>query len=149
MQYSEKSFGISQLAMLTGLTDRTIRNYLSAGILQGEKVDGVWHFSPEQVELFTAHPAVRPSILAKNNSLVYDFLLDGRKAQPEVCMILDIPGGDREGIASFFCTRINERPYKNMHFTFDAVGAVPRVILKGEAAAVLSLIQEFREATEL
>lgn len=37
----EKYYVINELVMFTGLTDRTIRNYLSSGILRGEKVDGV------------------------------------------------------------------------------------------------------------
>lgn len=61
----EKYYVINELVMFTGLTDRTIRNYLSSGILQGEKVDGMWRFTSDQVEEFVKHPAVRPSILAK------------------------------------------------------------------------------------
>ena len=70
---------INHLVLSTGLTDRTIRNYISNGILQGEKINGLWHFTPEQVEAFICHPAVRPSILAKQNSAIYDFLLDDKK----------------------------------------------------------------------
>ncbi len=53
---------ISHLLRITGLSDRTIRNYISSGILQGEKINWLWHFTPEQVERFICHPAVRPSI---------------------------------------------------------------------------------------
>ena len=48
----EKYYVINELVMFTGLTDRTIRNYLSSGILQGEKVDGMWRFTSDQVEEF-------------------------------------------------------------------------------------------------
>ena len=88
----EKYYVINELVMFTGLTDRTIRNYLSSGILQGEKVDGMWRFTSDQVEEFVKHPAVRPSILAKKNGLVYDFLADDQKKTQEVCVILDILG---------------------------------------------------------
>ena len=87
MENTGNYFLINHLVMLTGLTDRTIRNYISSGILQGEKINGLWHFTPEQVECFIAHPAVRPSILAKHNAVVYDFLLDGKKDTCETCMI--------------------------------------------------------------
>ena len=59
MEGSGKYYLISHLVLLTGLTDRTIRKYISSGILQGEKIDGLWHFTPEQVEGFVRHPAVR------------------------------------------------------------------------------------------
>ena len=91
MEGSGKYYLISHLVLLTGLTDRTIRKYISSGILQGEKIDGLWHFTPEQVEGFVRHPAVRPSILAKHHAAVYDFLLDDQKNDDEICVVLDCP----------------------------------------------------------
>lgn len=73
MENTADYYVINQVVMFTGLTDRTIRNYISSGILQGEKINGVWCFTPEQVEAFISHPSVRPSILAKNNGLVNDY----------------------------------------------------------------------------
>ena len=32
---------IAHIVQFTGLTDRTIRNYISNGILQGEKINGI------------------------------------------------------------------------------------------------------------
>lgn len=134
---------ISHLVLATGLTDRTIRNYIASGILKGEKIDGLWHFTPEQVEAFVRHPAVRPSILAKCNGLVYDFLLNDHKKEPEACIILDIPNADRKTLAEFFCCRISEGNYRNLRFSFDGVGKTPRVILKGDAGEVLALVQTY------
>lgn len=134
---------ISHLVLATGLTDRTIRNYIASGILKGEKIDGLWHFTPEQVEAFVRHPAVRPSILAKSNGLVYDFLLNDRKKEPEACMILDIPNADRKTLAEFFCCRISEGNYRNLRFSFDGVGKTPCVVLKGDAGEVLALVQTY------
>ena len=70
---------IRHLVLLTGLTNRTIRKYISSGILQGERINGLWHFTPEQMESFIRHTAVHPRILAKHHAAVYDFLLDDRK----------------------------------------------------------------------
>lgn len=140
---TENDYGISQLAMFTGLTDRTIRNYISTGILQGEKINGVWKFTPEQVDAFVRHPAVRPSILAKNNSLVYDFLLEDKKKKQEMCLILDIPKGEKRAVAEFFCHAITNDGYRDIKFTFDGVNEMARVILKGDATEVLRLVNEF------
>ena len=134
---------ISHLVLVTGLSDRTIRNYIASGILQGEKIDGLWHFTPEQVEAFIRHPAVRPSILAKKNSLVYDFLLNDRRKEPEACVILDLPVADRKTLAEFFCYRISEGNFRNIRFSFDGVGKTPRVILKGDAREVLTLVNAY------
>lgn len=143
MEGTGEYYLINHLVLFTGLTDRTIRNYIASGILQGEKINGLWHFTPEQVEHFIRHPTVRPSILAKNNALVYDFLLNTKKTVQEACMILDLPGMDEKEVAEFFCYRISNDGYRNIRFSFDGVEAVPRVILKGETAEVLRLVNAF------
>ena len=140
---------ISHLVLITGLSDRTIRNYISKGLLLGEMINGMWHFTPEQVDEFVRHPAVRPSILAKNNSLVYDFLLEDKKQKQEICMILDIPHSDRKKIAEFFCYRITNDGYHNIRFSFDGVMDMARVILKGDATEVLRLVNEYNATGEI
>lgn len=144
MQETGNYYVINHLVMFTGLTDRTIRNYIASGILQGEKINGLWHFTPEQVDSFVRHPVVRPSILAKNHSLVYDFLLEDEKKKQEVCMILDIPHADKEAVAEFFCYSISNGAYHNVQFSFDGVMETARVILKGEATEVLQLVNAYQ-----
>ena len=138
-------FLINHLVLFTGLTDRTIRNYISSGILQGEKINGLWHFTPEQVEAFVRHPAVRPSILAKQNAVVYDFLSEEHKEACEVCMILDFPGKDKAELAEYFGYRISNEDFQNIQFSFDGVKKTARVILKGAAGEVLSLVNGYMQ----
>ena len=145
MEHTGNYFLINHLVLLTGLTDRTIRSYISSGVLQGEKINGLWHFTDEQVENFIRHPAVRPSILAKQNALVYDFLLDTKKSGCETCMILDLPGKNRKEVAEYFAYRINNEDFHNIHFAFDGVPSVPRIILKGATAEVLRLVNGFMQ----
>lgn len=145
MENTEKYYLIHHLVLSTGLTDRTIRNYISSGILQGEKINGLWHFTPEQAERFICHPAVRPSILAKQHSAVYDFLLENKKDTCEACMILDFPGRSKKEIAEYFCYRISNEDFQQIHFSFDGVAKVPRVILKGDTADVLRLVNGFMQ----
>ena len=63
-------YTIGHIVQFTGLTDRTIRSYIAGGILQGEKINGIWHFTPEQVDAFLRHSAVRPSIILLNYLLL-------------------------------------------------------------------------------
>lgn len=145
MEGTGKYYLISHLVLATGLSDRTIRNYISSGILQGEKINGLWHFTPEQVESFISHPTVRPSILAKQHSAVYDFLLNNRKDKCEACMILDIPDENRKEIAEYFCYRICNEGFQNIRFSFDGVGNVSRIILNGDTAEVLQLVNGYMQ----
>ena len=145
MENTGNYYLIRHLVIFTGLSDRTIRNYISAGLLQGEKINGLWHFTPEQVQCFICHPAVRPSILAKQNSASYDFLLDNKKNTCESCLILDLPGKNKKEIAEYFCYQISNEGYDNIHFSFDGVPSVPRIILKGDTTQVLRLVNGYMQ----
>ncbi len=136
-------YTINHVVLFTGLTDRTIRNYISSGLLKGEKINGLWHFTPEQVDTFVRHPAVWPSIQAKKNSLVYDFLLDTKKKIQEVCIILDLPEADPKATAEYFCDTISNGKAEQIQFSFDSVQGVPRIILRGNTAQVLSLVSGY------
>ena len=149
MENSGNYYLINHLVLITGLSDRTIRNYLSSGILQDEKINGLWHFTPEQVECFICHPAVRPSILAKHHSAVYDFLLDNKKSACETCIIMDLPGKDKKEIAEYFCYRISNEDYHSVYFSFDGVANVPRIILKGDTTEVLRLVNGYAQKQSL
>lgn len=136
---------ISHLRLITGLTDRTLRNYLASGLLHGEKINGLWHFSPEEVESFLSHPAVCPSIIAKNHGLVYDFLGDQYKKASETCMILDLPGADRKAVAEFFCYTISQGDFHRFNFSLDTHNSICRIILKGQLNEVMQLVNAFTD----
>lgn len=137
-------YTISHIALATGLTDRTLRSYIAMGILEGEKINGLWHFSDEQVEAFLRHPKVRPSVQAKKNGIVYDFLAENKHREEECCMILDLPAADPKATAEFFCYAISNDGYTNIRFSFDSVSCTPRVILQGRTEDVLQLVQDYR-----
>ena len=140
-------YSISDAVSITGLSDRTIRHYLSHSTLCGEKANGAWRFTAEQLGHFMNDPNVLPGIRAKKNALVYDFLADSRRREQEMCLMVDLPGEDSQTVASFFCETINTVGYESIHFSFDSLGGQPpRVILKGEPQEVLNLMQLFYEA---
>jgi hypothetical protein len=137
-------YTLGHLIMFTGLTDRTLRNYIKLGLLEGEKINGLWHFTPEQVERFITNEAVRPSILAKNNALIYDFILDRKKNVPECVIVLDITDRDRKAVSEFFCYNITNNGYHHIKFSMDAPnGEYPRVILKGHTDQVMKLVNAY------
>ena len=147
MQHHETGhyYTLGHLTQFTGLTDRTLRSYLSSGILEGEKINGICHFTDAQLDAFLRHPAVRPSIRSKNNAIVYDFMLDTKKPEPRVCIILDLPDSDRETISRFFCDAIRYGSYRDLRFSFDGIES-PRVILSGPAEQILNLVNSYNSA---
>lgn len=138
-------YTLGHLTQITGLTDRTLRTHLSNGILEGEKINGVWHFTPEQLAAFLHHPFVRPSILAKNNAIVSDFLQALAQTEDRACIILDLPGCDRAATAAFFCDAICAGDFRDLRFAFDGIDT-PRVILSGPADQILTLVNSYKNS---
>ena len=138
-------YTIHHVMLFTGLSERSIRGYIAAGFLRGEKINGLWHFTPEQVEGFTMHPSVRPSIVSKNKSIIYDFIIEDKKTEEMCCIVLDIPSGNRKKICEFFCYEINNGNYNiGFRFALDAPrGKNIRIILKGRTDEVLSLVNAY------
>ena len=147
--YNERNYTLSDLKIFTGLTDRTLRNYLAMGILLGEKLNGIWHFSAKQVNEFMAHPSVRPSIVAKNNALVYDFLLKKEDTENRCCMVLDLPRKMRKIAIKYFCEKINQGEFQNMQFSLDSpMGKPTRIILKGKTQQIIRLVNGYYDMQE-
>ena len=83
----KKYYTLEQVAAMTELSERTVRNYLRLGVLHGEKVDGAWRFSEEAFEAFLEQDMVRQSLNAKTLGIIHDFLLQTEKPSPAVCAV--------------------------------------------------------------
>lgn len=138
----EKQYTINEVAVMSGLTTRTLRNYIKMGILKGELADGVWKFSEEDIEEFFKNPYVKPSIQAKNKAIVFDFLAQNEKRINEICTILDVcvEKHEAEEIAAFFCEEVSKRTTGNLKFSFERNGSHARVILKGYEDVVMEVL---------
>jgi len=140
-----KYYSINEVAMMTGLSTRTIRNYIKMNLLDGEKIEGVWQFTEENFQSFVENPNVKPSIQAKSNAIVYDFMLDNHKKENEICMIVDFTEeeDDAEEISSFFCEQINNNYVGGLKFAFHKNGENYRVILKGYTEVVMKIMNDY------
>lgn len=138
-------YTINDIATMTGLTTRTVRNYMKLGLLEGEKADGIWQFSIEAVSAFMADKNVQPSIQAKKNGVVFDFLADNYKKVNEICTILDFPVSQEEAmeISDFFCRETCRENVGNMKFSFDYNNGFARVILKGTEDFVSEVMKKY------
>ena len=57
-------------------------------------------------------------------------------------MILDLSGVKEAGLAEAFCLEITNGPYCGLPFTFDGLSPAPRLILRGDPAQILTLLQD-------
>ena len=100
MEEFEKLFTVEDIAKMTSLTSRTIRNYLKNGTLQGIKIGGQWRFTMENVrQLF--NNSVFSNDHSRNNRLqVLNFVnnkIPSNQRDIRICTIID-----------YFCESQNE-----------------------------------------
>ena len=136
-------YSIDQLSTITGLTTRTLRNYLKLDILHGSKENGIWQFSEEQVYDFIMHPSVRPSIRAKHHAIVYDFMSGYDNTPNEACVLLDLAVEETKAknISEFFCEAANHS--NHIRFAFSYHDQMAHIILKGAEAEIREIMREY------
>lgn len=139
----EGTYNLNDLAMMTGFTTRTLRNYLDQGLLQGEKINGAWQFTAEEVDRFFAEPFVKEGVRIKRSGLVFDFLADRKKKSARSCVILDLPASGKQGreISAFFCDRM--KTTSDTVFTYDWNNGFCRVILSGAAEQIAEILSAY------
>ena len=140
-------YTIEDMAVFTGLTDRTLRNYLNEGRLTGEKVDGAWRFSPEDLGRLLRDGGARRALEANRNAAVYDFMLGG-PGEDRCCVIRDIPvpDGEEEAVRTRLVERVNgeeSRVSFSYSYGLDRQGrGSARVILVGSTAVVQKILAD-------
>lgn len=93
MNNFEKLYTIEDIAEMTRLTSRTIRNYLKDGILEGKKIGGQWRFTMKDIENFFDNNKTNQDINTAYNNEVIGFLegknIDLQK-EVQICTIIDL-----------------------------------------------------------
>ena len=139
----DRNYNLNEIALMTGFSTRTLRNYLNQGLLKGEKVDGAWQFTAEEIDRFFAEPFVKEGLRIKRNGIVFDFLADRSKKAKRACMILDIPVSLKESktLSDFFCKQMET--VSDAVFTFDWSDGNARIILSGAEKSVAKIMEAY------
>lgn len=138
------AYNLNQVAMISGLTTRTLRNHINLGLLKGEKIDGNWRFTEEELEAYLADPMVRQATKARSHAVIYDFLADSFKQSNRICTILDFPVSADEaiGISQFFGREICDHG-ADIEFRYINEKHFARFILSGSEEQVKDLMQAY------
>ncbi len=139
-------FTINELSNFTGLTTRTIRNYIPMGLIHGQKIDGKWQFDETELDRILTDPYIRTSIQSKKKGLVEDFLIQDHKQANEMCVILDSMQTveERDAVIQFLNTYLSH-PECKITLSFEQTGEHARLILTGPETAVLDFLMEYRK----
>lgn len=138
---------ITDIALMTGLSDRTIRTYIKKGLLKGEKSDGIWLFTEEDINRFINENFVRRSVKIKDRAMVNDFIVNNKKKDASICCVYDYPA-DKEEVGKAVYEKVieeintNKYSYIEMSYNFDVKNKMVRLILIGFANEVIEIINK-------
>ncbi|HIQ61959.1 MAG: helix-turn-helix domain-containing protein [Christensenellales bacterium] len=136
---------LRMLAECTGLTEKTLRNYMRMGLLRGEKSRGKWQFPPEALEALLTHPYTRPSIRRQGRILVEDFL-QGARGGERACVVLDLclaAPEDGARLRRALVESVN-RSVPPVRMVYEQDAAQARVFLSGDAQTVQACLAACR-----
>jgi excisionase family DNA binding protein len=92
MEDIKKLYTVEDIARMTGLTSRTIRNYLKDGSLKGAKIGGQWRFTMDNIKKLFDDANFLNDVTNQKKQQVQDFI-DGVNTDMEgkiqVCTIAD------------------------------------------------------------
>ncbi len=141
----EKTYNLSEIEMMSGFTERTLRSYLKQGLLNGEKIDGKWQFSDEEIDRFFSDPYVKEGLRIKRSSVVFDFLSSPKAHENHACVIIDkavsFPQGAK--LSAFFCEQMQNA--KDVMFNYGYDDHHCRIILAGDETQVAKIMKKFNE----
>ncbi len=142
----DKLYTVDDVAMMTELTSRTIRNYLKDGILKGKKVGVQWRFTEEDIKALFKDKGVEREISDNKNKLVLEFLDEKDKGAKSICSVIDYPGQDQNQIEQIcekiICTINNYSESDRIEFSYQYFQdeKLARFIIIGSPNLVLELI---------
>lgn len=134
-------YSINELSTITGFTTRSLRNFIQMDFLKGKKIEGGWQFSPEQIENFLLNSNIKQGIKSKQNSVVYNYLLNEELQKNNICTIIDLTlsANERESLSEKICQIINDSGAQ-VEFRFFSQKDKTRIIIAGEKDFVKQIL---------
>ena len=134
-------YSINELSTITGFTTRSLRNFIKMDFLKGKKIEGEWQFSPEQIENFLLNSNIKQGIKSKQNSVVYNYLLNEELQKNKICTIIDLTlsANERESLSEKICQIINDSGAQ-VEFRFFSQKDKTRIIIAGEKDFVKQIL---------
>jgi len=146
----EKLYTVEDVAQMTGLTSRTIRNYLAHGLLTGRKVGAQWRFTEENITAIFTEAGGRRSAADTAAAQVQDFLKPQSRSSVTICSVIDYPAESGEAVAPLVQKLTDQiKGFESetlcFNFDFDSANCVARFTIIGEIAQVAKLIKTIRK----
>ena len=136
----EKLYTVADVAEVTGLTSRTIRNYLKDGTLRGQKIGVQWRFTEEEIrKLFSRQTPGQDS----PTQIVRSFLGQHEREGASFLALLDFPCvTEKDGMEMFAkLQKLRGAGIASMSYEYHDEGQLLRIALDGDTGAVMDLLE--------
>lgn len=153
----EKLYTVEDVAMMTGLTGRTIRNYLADGRLKGRKIGAQWRFTDEDVAAIFSDGAqskerAEPSAagLSAIDPSVADYLRPQPRDCASICAVIDYPAESAETLSALE-QKLNDQQALfesgriNVSLSYDEANSIGRFTIIGDLDKAAKLIKTIRK----
>lgn len=87
----QKLYTVADVAELTGLTDRTIRNYLKDGTLRGRKIGVQWRFTEADIDRLFSEVGEGGQKILHPEDVLTGFWKESDRKVPQGCIVFDVP----------------------------------------------------------
>jgi len=148
----EKLYTVEDVAQMTGLTSRTIRNYLADGRLTGRKVGAQWRFTEENITaIFTEATVSRKNLSSRASAAEIEaFLKPQSRSAVSVCAVVDYPAESADAVASLIQKLTDQYSGfadSSLRFIdeYDEQNRVARFTIIGEIAQVAKMVKTIRK----
>ena len=139
----EKLYTVADVAQVTGMTSRTIRNYLKDGTLTGQKIGVQWRFTEDEIKKLFSRQAPGQSSPAQ---VVKGFLGEQERQKAAFCALLDFPGvTELEGMELY--QKLQEERgegISSMSYEYHDEGQLLRIAVSGDTGAVMDLLEQMK-----
>ena len=120
----EKLYSVEEIAEMTSVTTRTIRNYLRNGILTGTKIGGQWRFRQEDVMNMLNQENMSSDVRETSKRIVKDFLNEQYTLFSEsvsVCTVADVSCSKARAkkMGKTLCDLWNQSNIQGSNFRYD------------------------------
>ena len=143
----EKLYTVSDIAQITGLTERTIRNYIKDGKLQGKKVGVQWRFTEEDIGNLFEDSSVSSEVMENNYEKITKFIKQKPIAGTGVVVVNEFAEDEKEleikvnKIIDF----INENKDFRFSYQYFKEDKIAQFILIGDIKLIEGFVEKRRE----
>jgi excisionase family DNA binding protein len=151
MNEFEKLYTVEDIAKMTSLTSRTIRNYLQDGSLQGRKIGGQWRFTVDDIKRLFTNGVFLNDISRKNKQQILAFLYGTNtdvQGKIQICTIVDYycensKAGHQiyEKLVTVINSRGKDSPPAKFNYEFIGKGNKARFTLFGDPDYIIKTLQ--------